>query len=237
MIIERASFEDAYIASLKEFIKLDHVPTDKDYIDILGMTISLVNPRARMVFNQKRGCNYEFAMKMAIWIINGHSDADYLVSSNKHAAEFKEESSKEFMTAYGPRFVKQLDNVLQELRDDAHSRRATVLILESEDQKWLGQRTVEYPCTLGFTFYLRDGCLDMVVNMRSNNMVTTICYDVFVFTMIQELVASKLSKIRDERILLGRYIHQIQNAHVFRKDIDFAKEIIECDSQTLVRVN
>ena len=60
----------------------------------------------------------------------------------------------------------------------------------------------------------------MVVDMRSNNMVSTICYDVFMFTSLMMDVADKLE------LEYGYYYHNIGSAHIMQRDVEFAMKVV-----------
>lgn len=228
------SYDKLYLDALRTVLE-DGESVDNT-IEITNLTMVLTNPAARMVFSRARKVNYEFAMKLAIWIINGDSDAEYLLGINPNAASYLNNTSdKEFDTAYGPRFLRQVNKIVAELERNIYSRRCVIQILNENDQSLLGTDTkTEYPCTNSLTFLIRDGKLDMYVDMRSNNMVTTVVYDVFVFTLIQELMLAKLKLPGD--LELGTYTHRITSAHIYENDMEWAESIVkDChgESKTL----
>jgi thymidylate synthase len=99
---------------------------------------------------------------------------------------------------------------------------------------------VEFPCTNDLHFMIRtygqydrdtltDGhydALDLHVSMRSNNMATTLVYDVFNFTMLQEYVARWLSFELARPIRLGTYRHHAASAHFFESQLPLVDALL-----------
>jgi len=191
--------------------------------EITNLSIELTDPRNRFVWNKARDVNYEFAMKFFLWMLNGDTDFSYVAGSNANAQNFADKKDDKampanFSTAYGPRIQKQLPYILEELKRDKESRRAVIHILNEGDLDMLGTNTKEeYPCTDSLTFMIRDNKLHMYTHMRSNNMVLTICYDMFNFTMFHEYVLRAL-QVAYPDLELGTYYHNIVSAHYFDRE-------------------
>lgn len=61
----------------------------------------------------------------------------------------------------------------------------------------------------------------MVVSMRSNDAFVGMPHDIFVFTMLQEIIARTLN------IELGEYIHFIANLHLYDENYEDAKVFLQ----------
>jgi thymidylate synthase len=81
------------------------------------------------------------------------------------------------------------------------------------------KETKDIPCTLNLQFLLRDNKLNMIVNMRSNDIIWGLPYDLFVFTNMQEVVANTLG------VELGWYLHRPGSLHLYKKHYDLFKEV------------
>jgi len=104
------------------------------------------------------------------------------------------------------------------LINDPDSRRAFLHIRTPEDSI-IGSKDI--PCTIGLQFFIRDGKLDLVVNMRSSDLILGISYDVPAFTFLQELMALELG------ICMGTYIHVSNSLHVYEKHFEMLDEILD----------
>lgn len=93
--------------------------------------------------------------------------------------------------AYGPRVADQLPYVVEELSSDASSRRAVVYVGRETDLMYA--KHYEQPCTMTWQFFLRPHAsgrrLEMVVNMRSWDLVWGLSYDVPQFALVQIALA------------------------------------------------
>ena len=229
------SFEAIYLDILNELnTNPEFTPVTRGIgcREITNLSIELTDPRNRFVWNKARDMNYEFAMKFFLWMLNGDTDFSYVAGSNANAQNFIDKPKDDkampanFSTAYGPRIQKQLHYILDELKRDKESRRAVIHILNEGDLDMLGTDTKEeYPCTDSITFMIRDNKLHMYTHMRSNNMVLTVCYDMFNFTMFHEYVLRALHAVYPD-LELGTYYHNIVSAHYFDREQTLVDSIL-----------
>jgi len=234
------SFEDIYIDILRELKRNPEFAPSPRGIgarEITNLSFELYDPRDRLVWNKARDTNYEFAMKFFLWMINGDTDFSYVAGSNPKAKDFidapKDDTKampSNFSTAYGPRINKQMPYIIEELKRDPDSRRCVIHILNEDDLNMLGTETKEeYPCTDSITFLIRDNKLNMYTHMRSNNMVLTLVYDVFNFTMLHEWLFNTLKNSGDfSGLALGTYYQNIVSAHYFDREQTLVDQILDC---------
>lgn len=221
------SFETIYLDILYELNvrpEFKPMPRGVGSREITNLSFELTDPRDRLVWNKARDMNYEFATKFWLWMINGDTDFSYVSGANKNAVNFIDAPKDDkamptsFSTAYGPRILKQMPFILEELKRDPASRRCVIHVLNEDDLNMLGTNTKEeYPCTDSFTWMIRDDALYMYTHMRSNNMVLTLAYDVYNMTMLHEFVYKKL-KYSYPELKLGSYCHNIVSAHYFDRE-------------------
>jgi thymidylate synthase len=232
------NFEAIYLdilENLKECPEYTPVTRGIGCREITNLTIELTNPLNRIVWNKARDVNYEFAMKFFLWMLNGDTDFSYVAGSNANAKNFQDAPKDDkampanFSTAYGPRILKQLPYIIEELVRDKDSRRAVMHILNEGDLDMLGTGTKEeYPCTDSISFMIRDNALHMYTHMRSNNMVLTICYDMFNFTMFHEYMVRALQSAGYPTLTIGTYHHNIMSAHYFDREQKLVDDVLAC---------
>jgi thymidylate synthase len=124
--------------------------------------------------------------------------------------------------AYGPRLfrkggIDQVATVTTLLRDHADSRRAVIQLFDAAD---IRKRYKDVPCTCTLQFLLRNGRLDMVVNMRSNDAVLGLPHDIFTFTMVMELIA------RSVHAEVGQYYHMVGSLHLYQANRRQARQYL-----------
>lgn len=221
------SWEDVYHANLLEAFLAPGM-------ELINHTFEL--PRAwadneRCIQNPARGFRVAFCDVMAEWILSGQVRiSDEMRDLNPNAVKFAtvldQEPYGHHVTAYGPRIAQQLNFVVAELTRFPDSRRACIMMLAPSDQLVAeamanGDTQCEYLCTYAFNFRIRDGLLDMVVSMRSNNYTTTVCQDVYVFHRLQQHVAQML------HLKTGRYYHSTVSGHIVKGEEQRAYDILD----------
>jgi thymidylate synthase len=105
------------------------------------------------------------------------------------------------------------------LHHDESSRRAVLLFNGPDDH--LNPMARDIPCACTLQFLIRDGCLEAIAYMRSNDAILGLPYDVFLFTMLQELLACELG------ISLGVYHHIAGSLHLYERHLKFGRRIVE----------
>lgn len=214
----------------------EHVPSPRGQKcnEVLGATIVLKNPRARIINSPARAVNYGFAVGELCWYLNGSSDLETMLYYNKRMSAFSDDG-KTLRSAYGARIFNarfgpdgQFDLAARELIADPDSRRAILHINEPNDlyvATSIGTKDV--PCTLALQFFIREKRLYLHVTMRSNDVIWGMPYDIFSFTIIQEAMLGTLRALGMDDLELGEYYHTIGSIHLYERHIEMAKKISE----------
>lgn len=122
----------------------------------------------------------------------------------------------EGVETYGPRIGPQMDDVVELLRRDPDSREAVVSIWRAGDVTG-GQ--AHNLCTVSLQFLVREGALDLLVTMRSNDAWYGLCYDLFQFAQVQLTVARCLG------VPAGRYFHSAASMHLYERHWEAASQL------------
>lgn len=109
---------------------------------------------------------------------------------------------------YGFQWAKgdQLTYVINELKKNPASRRASISIYDAKDRYNFENDT---PCTYAVNFYILDEKLNMSVMMRSNDIWFGFCNDQYCFSKLQEMISIRLS------LKVGTYYHFVNNLHLY----------------------
>ncbi|MEU8782586.1 thymidylate synthase [Streptomyces sp. NPDC048637] len=190
--------------------------------EVLDLTMRLTQPRARLLYAPPaRIVNPAFAVAETVWHLSG-SDAPWIFDYNARLRQYADDGI--LRGAYGPRMrnwagrVDQLHRVVEILKDDPDSRRATIQLYDPA-RDTAGHKDV--PCTLGFRFHLRGGRLHMSTTMRGQDVWIGMPYDLFFFTTLHELVAGWLD------VDLGEYHHHVDSLHIYERDIEKADALTD----------
>ena len=193
-------------------------PRGKLTKELLFQSIELTNPRSRIMFHEKRKYNIAFNCAEFIEMVNGSNSVQNLHFFNKNIAAFSDDGST-FHGAYGPRVAKWLPKIVEKLKSDKDSRQAVLNIYEAHDG--LCDVTKDVPCTLSLQYLVRNDKLYAFTSMRSNDLFWGLQYDLFNFTMIQELLANEIG------IDVGSYYHVAGSLHVYEEFFEMLDVIEE----------
>jgi thymidylate synthase len=193
--------------------------------EVLGVTLQLTNPRARLSRTEARGKPFGCLGELC-WYLSGsnatHQIKYYLSTYDKY------DEDGIIFGGYGPRLLKvfgtnQLENVVTTLKHKPESRQAVIQLFDAmdiaEQPKRPPGKKRDIPCTCIFQFFVRNDLLEMVTYMRSNDAWFGLTHDMFCFTMVQEVVARQLG------YELGSYTHMVGSLHVYDKHRPLAERL------------
>ncbi len=197
--------------------------------ELIGVLLKLSKPRARISTTETRGKVFSSLGELA-WYLSGSNKLAFI----KHYVEAYVKESQDGVTipgAYGPRMFgsgneAQIENIVKLLKSKPSSRRAVIQLYDRRDLVLSTQAAVEnksaseVPCTCTLQFFVRNGQLDLLASMRSNDAYLGLPHDVFCFTMIQEIVARALGRE------LGCYMHSIGSLHIYEPAYKSAKDYL-----------
>lgn len=99
------------------------------------------------------------------------------------------------------------------LIQDANTRQA-VLRFSLPEHQWLGNK--DQTCTMHGLFLIRDGTLHFTVNMRANDLVLGLVYDLPWFISLMYRMRDEV----DSALKIGTYTHFVHSLHLYEKDAD-----------------
>lgn len=186
------------------------------------MTLEITNPYDRLIFTENRTTSLKYLIGEWLWYLRGANS----LAEIAYYSKFWERISDDGVTSnssYGNRVfgkhksanVDQWEHVKAQLLRDSHSRRAVIHISFPSDLR-LGSK--DQPCTLSWQFLIRENKLHMLVNMRSNDLVLGLPYDVGCFTLFQEKMLLEL-QANFPQLKMGNYYHMVASMHLYERDI------------------
>lgn len=156
--------------------------------------------------------------------IYGRSPVAWQYSAN----EYGEINSNYGYLIYSDKFYNQYDNALEELIHNPDSRRASMIY--NRPSVWTDfddDGKNDFICTNAVTYYIRDGKLNCVVQMRSNDVVfgykNDYAWQKFVLDQLVDDLNKSTDMIFEDSIEPGDIFWQVQNLHVYEKHFDLVK--------------
>lgn len=219
-------------------------PRGKKINEVIATTLVLTNPRNRLLTAKARQCNYGFAVGEFLWYWQGKSDLATMLYYNKRMKDFSDDGIS-LNSAYGYRLKgseralyckaigkyetrSQWQTCIETLLEDPDSRRAVMLINDRDDeQEAITNGSKDVPCTLSLQLFIRDSKLFLHTHMRSNDAVWGLTYDLFSFTLFQEMMLLELRQHEQFKDLeLGSYFHTAGSLHIYDTHYKMAEDII-----------
>lgn len=192
-----------------------------DTREILHAALTLRHPRERWVTARRPAMNPAFAIAEVFWILGGRCDAKFLNYFNRSLTRHAG-AALCLHGAYGYRLrrhfrVDQLERAYETLRANPASRQVVLQIWDvaADLPQSDGQpRDSDIPCNTQSILKVRDGKLEWLQVMRSNDVFLGLPHNLIQFTMLQEVMAGWLG------IEPGQYHHISDSLHVY--DLDLA---------------
>lgn len=188
--------------------------------ELLGVSFELTNPRCRLTTIPERNWSSALAVAEFLWHLRGDTSVAPLAFYTPRWRSFADPDGEVRGSCYGARIFGAMDGhraqwgaVKSLLQKDINSRRA-VLNLRNETD--VSKETKDMSCTNSLQFIVRQGKLCAFANMRSNDVIWGVPYDLFLFTCLQELMAIELG------LELGSYYHYSASMHVYERHYQLA---------------
>ncbi len=214
MFVAASTLDDLMLKLLKKLRAANTIVESSKgrNVEIGGVLLKLSNPRARLSRTENRSvlpsCLGEF-----LWYLSGRNDLEFIRHYVPTGYNESVEHDGTIWGAYGPRRLawrgqNQIENVVKLMQQKLDTRQAVVQLFDALD---IAKKYKDTPCTCTLQFLAREGRLNMIVFMRSNDAYLGLPHDVFAFTMIQELMAQRL------KLRLGWYKHAAGSMHLYEK--------------------
>ena len=159
----------------------------------------------------------------------GEPPAAWKYSANEHG----EINSNYGTLIASDKYYRQYDMVLDELLTNMDTRRATMVY--NRPSIWVEYNENgknDFICTNAVTYYLRDGAIHAVVQMRSNDVVfgykNDYAWQLHVLeSLVNDYNYCYLDNAADadyrKEMVVGNIIWQVQNLHVYERHFDLVK--------------
>jgi len=175
----------------------------------------ITDPLANTITNKERKWNIEYARAEWQWYLSGDRNITKLGKIYGKIPPIwikMADDEGNVNSNYGHQWKRryQLEKVVTKLKTNPSTRQACISIY---DGKEIHNYETDTPCTYAVQFTILDDKLDMCVTMRSNDLWYGFCIDQYCFSMLQQLVASRLD------IPVGTYYHFAHNMHLYNNKI------------------
>jgi thymidylate synthase len=199
--------------------------------EILHACITIDDPRQRWVPSRQPVMSVAFALAEIIWIIRGRNDSSFVNYFNSDLKQYAG-NGHTYHGAYGHRLrrtfdIDQLDRAFTALKANPDSRQVVLQIWDArQDLPTPHGKEVapDIPCNVSSILKVRNGKLEWLQVMRSNDLYRGLPYNLVQFTAVQEIMAGWLG------LGLGGYHHISDSLHVYDDCTHFIHETSMIDA-------
>ncbi len=204
---------DKVIESL-DFVKIGPVAGE-----IINANLCLKDPTRNTMCECQRKMPIRYAIGELLWYNSRNNTAKSIEPFSKFWSKIAEPDGT-VNSNYGycihDKFdFDQWEMVKETLFNDSTSRQAIIHI--KEPRNIIKNPTKDLNCTIALQFLIRNGKLDMITTMRSNDIWLGLPYDVFNFTCMQIQMAMELN------VDIGVYYHNAGSLHLYTEDLEKLK--------------
>jgi len=204
-------------------------PRSEETLEIFPAVFALDNPRARRVRNAKRHWSLPLAIGEFAWHVSGSDSVDFISYYTPHWRRFSDDGITIKGSCYGHRIFSgnpsRWSQILDLLKADPDTRRGVLLFADAQLPFKIDAKDV--PCATSIQFVLRWNRLHAFVTMRSNDVIWGLPYDMFLFSMLQELCALQLN------VQLGAYYHSAASLHLYKEHFSLAQEVLSVADESI----
>ena len=194
-------------------------------VELLHVGLSLQNPRERWIPSRQPPLNIAFALAEVIWILSGRRDAAFLHYWNSKLPDYVGTAAL-LHGAYGYRLrrhfgVDQLERAASVLRNNPNTRQVVLQIWDPTADLPMpdGSPTdADIPCNIMSLLKVRQGRLEWMQIVRSNDIFLGVPYNIVQFTFLQEVLAGWIG------VELGTYTQVSDSLHVYEHDLNFLRD-------------
>lgn len=155
----------------------------------------------------------------------------YLLFKNK--SQFNEEFEQEYDEVHafndGSNVFKHVPKkrtpwewAVESLKSDKDTRQA-IIRFSLPSHAFVGNK--DFPCTMHGIFMIRDDKLYLTINMRSNDLVKGLVYDLPWFCSLMDKMLDELKDTYPE-LKKGSYTHLVHSLHIYEKDLDVVNKML-----------
>lgn len=182
-----------------------------------------INGKKNDLFSIEKACTlmhwYMIGDRDDLSILKAFPEYEYPNINEDNFEQLSENVRKiypKFNSNYGYYMFNQgyLYSAYEELVKDVNSRRASITINNNEI---MYDKSIDKLCTNNISFRIRNNKLNMTVQMRSNDIIRNMVYDVFTFSMIYGIMFNSLICHYPE-LSVGEYYHTAASMHVHKVD-------------------
>ena len=171
-----------------------------------------------------------------LWFIKGDTNISYLKKHNVSIWDEWADKNGDLGPVYGKQWrrwdtpdgrkLDQLDDVINEIKNNPNSRRMIVSAWNPSD---VGSMALP-PCHCLFQFYVSNGKISCQLYQRSADIFLGVPFNIASYALLTMMIAKIL------KLEIGEFVHTFGDAHLYSNHFDQAKEQLQRDFKELPKM-
>lgn len=183
-----------------------------------------INPLFPIPDFRDRSFNWKYLAGELAWYMKGSRNIEFINNFSNFWKGIADEngcinSNYGNLLIYGNQFHWAYNSLVK----DQNTRQA-ISFISRPDFQYEGNK--DFVCTVYLNFWIRNGELNMKVQMRSNDLFYGYSYDVPFFAIIMQTMWHNLRKHYPD-LKIGKYYHCADNIHYYEKHFEVAEKIMQ----------
>jgi thymidylate synthase len=237
--INADNFTDLYEQAFEAVMNEGKVVSSRNgsTLEIQPCVLQLTNPRQRVSSMAGRKFNIAFSVYELLWVLSGRGDYEGITWYNKQMGRYFDDQRFPSHGAYGIRLRKwgsqrgkkqtdQIYEMYKKLLANKDDRRAVMVLFDPELDN---DNKADIPCNNWCHGLVRDNRLSWSQVVRSNDLLWGVPYNVFIFTTMQELMASWIG------VDVGTYTHFSDSLHLYYDKSEHQKTEVEIEIDSIMK--
>ena len=200
--------------------------------EMLHAALSIARPTERWVVSRSPALNPGYALAEVVWILAGREDSRFVNAFFPGLPEFQG-TGPVYRGAYGHRLrrrfgIDQLTRAYLILKNNPDSRQAVLQIWDAAadlPDEHGEPRSADIPCNVMSLLKLRDGSLEWMQIIRSNDVWRGLPHNIVQFTTLQEIMAGWLG------CRIGSYNQISDSLHVYEDTADDVRASVPIETE------
>ncbi|NFT08270.1 thymidylate synthase [Clostridium botulinum] len=222
-----SNYEKQYIKICKNVLKEGYFDTNRTGMSTYKLPHQIITVDLQKEFPilKSKFVAFKTCVKEILWIMQGNNNVKDLKSQNCHVWDEWEMEDGTIGTAYGwiVKNYNQIDNLINQLKTNPQDRRMMINLWQ-----WDFLETGALaPCCFCSMWDVTDGKLNCMLIQRSGDLPLGVPFNTTQYAVLTHVLA-KICGLE-----VGNLTHVINNAHIYKNQIDGIKKQLYCNFKEL----
>ena len=198
--------------------------------ELINCSYTIHDPSYFLIKTKSRNTIEGYLAGELIWYLSGNNDFEHIGKFSKFWNKLTDDGK--LNSAYGKLIwydknkngITPWEWAYTALVNDRDTRQA-VVHFNLKDHAKRGEK--DFPCTMYGQFFIRNNTLNLIVNMRSQDIWFGYTYDAPFFSLMLIEMANQLNDFENMNVNVGSLTMNIGSLHLYGKDISGVEEIFK----------